>query len=46
MIKSYNRLTMKELRRLAYQLAVENGCRHPFKQEPVMAGEDFGHNVL
>ncbi|KAJ4438281.1 hypothetical protein ANN_14220 [Periplaneta americana] len=33
---------MKEFRRLAYQLAERNGCKHPFNNNTGMAGEDWG----
>lgn len=39
-------LTMKELRRLAYQLAVRNGCDHPFNTETEMAGEDWAQSFM
>lgn len=39
-------LTMKELRRLAYQLAVRNNCRHPFNVETEMAGEDWVQSFM
>ncbi|XP_069698806.1 uncharacterized protein [Periplaneta americana] len=35
-------ITMKEFRRLAYQLAERNGCKHPFNKNAGMAGEDWG----
>lgn len=31
---------MKELGKLAYQLVVQNGCRHLFKEDTEMAGEN------
>lgn len=34
-------LTMRELKRLAYQLTAQRGFRHTFKQETEMAGGDW-----
>ncbi|CAH2003007.1 unnamed protein product [Acanthoscelides obtectus] len=39
-------LTLKELRKLAYQLAVRNGCEHPFNKHTEMAGEDWVHSFM
>ncbi|CAH1992915.1 unnamed protein product [Acanthoscelides obtectus] len=39
-------LTLKELRKLAYQLAVRNGCEHPFNKDTEMAGEDWAHSFM
>ncbi|KAJ8943765.1 hypothetical protein NQ318_011977 [Aromia moschata] len=38
--------TMKELRRLAYQLAARNGCEHPFNEHIEMAGEDWAQSFM
>ncbi|KAJ8956013.1 hypothetical protein NQ318_006289 [Aromia moschata] len=38
--------TMKELRRLAYQLAVRNGCDHPFNEQTEIAGEDWVQSFM
>ncbi|KAJ8975688.1 hypothetical protein NQ317_001790 [Molorchus minor] len=39
-------LTVKELRRLAYQLAVRNGCNHSFNKDTEMAGEDWVQSFM
>ncbi|KAJ8956440.1 hypothetical protein NQ318_010753, partial [Aromia moschata] len=38
--------TMKELRWLAYKLAVRNGCEHPFNEQTEMAGEDLAQSFM
>lgn len=39
-------LTMKELRRLACQLAVPNGCNCPFITKTKIAGEDWAQSFM
>ena len=39
-------ITMKELRQIAYQLAVKNNCRHNFNTQLEMAGEHWIRNFM
>uniref|UniRef100_A0AAR5P8E0 HTH CENPB-type domain-containing protein n=1 Tax=Dendroctonus ponderosae TaxID=77166 RepID=A0AAR5P8E0_DENPD len=39
-------LTKKELKRLAYQLAVQNDCRHPFNEQTEMARQDWTQRFM
>lgn len=36
-------LTTRDIRSLAFQLAVKNGIKHPFNTESQLAGEDWLH---